>query len=84
MTTVQSIAKKLVAAGLKKATTKRVDFETKFVGDYTANHLKKFGLNVIAIQPKNGMTCEKIRSILASENAVIKNGYVVINLNKLS
>ena len=30
MTTVQNIAKKLVAAGLKKATTKRVNFQTIF------------------------------------------------------
>ena len=78
MQTVQSIAKKLVAAGLKKATTKRVDFQTTFVGDYTANHLKKFGLNLILVQPKNGMTCEQIQSILTSEKTEIKNGYVVV------
>ena len=78
MTTVQSIAKKLVAAGLKKATTKRVDFETKFVGHYTANHLKIYGLNLILVQPKNGMTCEQIQTILASEKTEIRNGYVVV------
>ena len=78
MTTVQSIAKKLVAAGLKKATTKRVNFQTIFVGDYEARHLKIYGLNTITVQPKNGMTCEKIQAILSDENTEIKNGYVVI------
>jgi hypothetical protein len=78
MTTVQNIAKKLVAAGLKKATTQRVNFETIFVGDYTASHLKRFGMNVIMVQPKNGMTCEKIQQLLSDENTEIKNGYVII------
>ena len=56
MTTVQNIAKKLVAAGLKKATTKRVNFQTIFVGDYEARHLKVFGLNCITVTPKNGLS----------------------------
>jgi hypothetical protein len=78
MTTVQNIAKKLVAAGLKKATTQRVNFETIFVGDYTASHLKRFGMNVIMVQPRNGMTCEKIQQLLSDESTEIKNGYVII------
>lgn len=80
MTTVQNIAKKLVAAGLKKATTERVNFQTIPVGDYTAKHLKIHGLNVVFVQPKNGMTCEKIQAILSEsgEKTEIKNGYVVI------
>jgi hypothetical protein len=78
MTTVQNIGKKLVAAGLKKATTQRVNFQTIFVGDYEARHLKVFGLNCITVTPKNGMTCEKIQQILADENTEIKNGLVII------
>ena len=78
MTTVQNIAKKLVAAGLKKATTKRVNFQTIFVGDYEARHLKVFGLNCITVTPKNGMTCERIQQILIGENTEIKNGLVII------
>ena len=65
MTTVQNIAKKLVAAGLKKATAKRVNFQTIFIGDYEARHLKVFGLNCITVTPKNGMTCERIRTTRA-------------------
>ena len=78
MTTVQNIAKKLVAAGLKKATTKRVNFQTIFVGDYEARHLKVFGLNCITVTPKNGMTCERIQQILSGENTEIKNGLIII------
>lgn len=81
MKTVQEIAKKLVAAGLKKATTKRVNFENINIGDYTARHLTAFGLNTIMILPANGMTCEKIQSILFDEKAEIKNGYVIIRLS---
>lgn len=77
--TVQSIAKQLVNAGLTKATTRRVNFQTVNVGDYTANHLKSFGMNCIMIQPKNGMTCEKIQNILSDVKTEIKNGYVVIS-----
>lgn len=78
MTTVQQIAKELVKAGFKKATTKRENFQTVFVGDYTARHLKSFGMNVIMICPANGMTCEKLQAALNSHKSEIKNGYVVI------
>lgn len=78
MTTVQNIAKKLVAAGLKKATTQRVNFQTIFVGDYEARHLKIYGMNTIMIAPKNGMTAEKIQAILSDEKTEIRNGYVVL------
>lgn len=79
MTTVQRIAKKLVAAGLKKATRQRVNFQTISVGDYEARHLKLYGLNCITVSPKNGMTCEKIQQILSDEKTEVKNGIVVIN-----
>jgi len=78
MTRVQDIAKKLVRAGLKKATTQRVNFQNIFIGDYGANHLKIYGMNTIVITPKNGMTCEKLQSILIDENTEIKNGYLII------
>lgn len=78
MTRVQNIAKKLVKAGLKKATTQRVNFQTIFVGDYEAMHLKRFGLNCIIVEPRNGMTCERIQQILSDENTEIKNGLVII------
>jgi len=79
MKTVQQIGKSLATAGLKKATTKRDNFQTISIGDYTARHLTLYGLNVICIQPKNGMTCEKIQSILSNEKSEIKNGYLVLS-----
>ena len=78
MTTVQNIAKKLVAAGLKKATTKRENFQTINVGDYEAKNVKIYGLNKIVVTPKNGTTAERIQSILSDERTEIRNGYVVI------
>lgn len=76
--TVQTIGKMLNNAGLKKASTQRVNFETVNVGNYTASHLKKFGQNFILVQPKNGTTLETIQSILSNVKTEIRNGYVVI------
>ena len=66
-------------AGLTKYKTDRINFKTIFIGNYEAKHLKSFGLNNIIITPKNGMTCERIKEILADEKTEIKNGYVVLS-----
>lgn len=76
---VQEIAKVLNKAGLRKATTKRVNFETVNVGDYEARLLNYNGINC-TILPLNGMTTETIINILTKENinCYEKRGYVAI------
>ncbi len=76
---VQEIAKILNKAGLKKATTKRINFNTINEGDYEA---RKFGYNGIScyILPLNGMKIETIINILTKEGLKVenKNGYAAI------
>ena len=76
---VQEIAKILNQAGLKKATTKRVDFETVHEGDYEARKFNSMGINCYFL-PKNGMKVETIISILseAGLKVVNKNGYAAV------
>lgn len=76
---VQEVAKILNKAGLKKATTKRVNFQTVNVGDYEATKFDYLGINC-TILPKNGMKVETIISILknAGLNVINKNGYAAV------
>jgi len=76
---VQEIAKILNAAGLKKATTKRVNFETIHLGDYEARKFNSLGINCYFL-PKNGMTVDTIIDILskAGLNVINKNGYAAV------
>jgi hypothetical protein len=80
--TVQKIAKELVKAGLEKAATKRENFKTVAVGNYEARHLKFKGFSCIIVEPRNGMTCEKIQSILAGYETEVKNGIVIVKSEK--
>lgn len=76
---VQEIAKILSAAGLKKATTKRVNFQTVHVGDYEARKFNSLGINCYFL-PKNGMQVETIIDILTKAGLTVinKNGYAAV------
>ena len=64
---------------IKKATTKRVNFETVSVGDYEARKFNSLGINCYFL-PKNGMKVETIIDILSASglNVINKNGYAAV------
>lgn len=76
--TVQQIGKTLNKAGFKKASTKRENFETIYIGHYEATHLKCYGLDVITILPKNGTSYELLQNALSKYKTEYKNGYIII------
>ena len=76
---VQEIAKILNKAGLRKATTKRVDFETIRVGDYEAREFGFKDVNCFFL-PVNGMKVETIIGILTKSGLKVENrkGYATV------
>ena len=76
---VQEIAKILNKAGLRKKTTKRVDFKTVVTGDYEAREFNYNGVNCYFL-PVNGMKVETIIEILSKNGLKVENrkGYATV------
>jgi predicted RNA binding protein YcfA (HicA-like mRNA interferase family) len=76
---VQEIAKILNKAGLRKKSTKRVDFKTVITGDYEARKFNYNGINCY-ILPVNGMKVETIIEILSKNGLNVENrkGYATV------
>lgn len=76
---VQEIAKILNKAGLRKASTKNIDFKTVRIGDYEAREFNFNGVNCYFL-PVNGMKVETIINILTREGLKVenRNGYATV------
>lgn len=76
---VQEIAKILNKAGLKKASTKKVDFQTVRTGDYEVREFNYNGINCYFL-PVNGMKVETIIEILIGAGLKVENrkGYAAV------
>lgn len=76
---VQEIAKILNKAGLRKASTKNVDFKTVQTGDYQSREFNYNGVNCYFL-PVNGMKVETIIEILTNAGLKVENrkGYATV------
>jgi hypothetical protein len=76
---VQEIAKILNKAGLKKAYTKNVNFQTVRNGDYEVREFNYNGVNCYFL-PVNGMKVETIIEILTNSGLKVENrkGYATV------
>jgi len=76
---VQEIAKILNKAGLKKASTKKVGFQTVRIGDYEVREFNYNGVNCYFL-PVNGMKVETIIEILSKNGLNVENrkGYATV------
>lgn len=78
---VQEIAKILNKEGLRKASTKRVDFKDVQTGDYQSRELNYNGVNCYFL-PVNGTKVETIIQILVKADLKVenRNGYATVLL----
>jgi len=78
MTTASQISKELTKAGFNKAGFSRVNFENVPFGKFEVNQMKRFGMNLVIVTPKNGAKPEDFQIALSNYNTEVKSGYLIV------